>query len=464
MKTILFSTFAILASTLPAATVSVDFSTSPGKVRKELHSANIRSRSYPRGYNNEDDIVRSLNQYAFRTHDAALESSGQMVVDTHCIFPLMHLDANDPKNYVFKPTDHLLSINLALGQKCFYRLGSSIEHTGDWGYNTLNPADHEKYAEVLAGIVRHYTKGWANGDHWGSEIIGWELFNEPDVAACWRGTWEDFRHLFITCLRRLKSEFPEIKVGGPAFGSLNAPWMNELLRECRVNGLKPDFLSWHAYHNVVDKVLEQPEKVRALCAANGFPDLELVMNEWHYLPYNRFRGVQKGTPEEMIKAHEGPAGIKNIDSAIFALQVETGFHDTPLGQSYYYGYCYDSNWGFVDHYRRPTKTYYHLLITGEFATNCVDRATCASDETSVRAFGAWTADRSGAKLVVSDYVGSNTVIGVSVSGAGALKPASVRLLDNTHDLVDWKGFSWRDGALELRKDGPGSCAFVVDFR
>ena len=65
---------------------------------------------------------------------------------------------------------------------------------------------------------------------------------------------------------------------------------------------------------------------------------------------------------------------------------------------------------------------------------------------------------------MSDYVGTNTVIGVSVAGAGALKPASVRLLDNTHDLVDWKGFSWRDGTLELRKDGPGSCAFVVDFR
>ena len=68
------------------------------------------------------------------------------------------------------------------------------------------------------------------------------------------------------------------------------------------------------------------------------------------------------------------------------------------------------------------------------------------------------------KLVVSDYVGSNTVVAVNVAGADALRPVSVRLLDNTHDLVPWTGFSWNDGALELRKDGPGSCAFVVDFR
>ncbi len=456
---------ALLAvSPLLAATVSVDFSTSPGKVRPELHASGIRTHSHARGYNNIDDVVRSMNLTVFRMHDSPLENRGQMVSDTHCIFPLMHLDAGDPQNYVFKPTDHLLDINFALGMKCFYRLGSSIEHTGDWGYNTLNPPDHDKYAEVLAGIVRHYTKGWGNGYRWGERIVGWELFNEPDIKACWRGTWEDFRHLFITCLRRLKAEFPEIRVGGPAFGYLNEPYMKDLLRDCRVNGLRPDFLSWHAYHNDVDNVLAQPARVREICEANGFKDMPLIMSEWHYLPKRRFRGLEKGTPEEVMAAQTGPGGVTGIDAAVFAIQIETGFHDTPLSESYYYVSYHQGPWGFADEYRRPGKICHHLRLTGELVTNCVDRVSCSSGEKSVRAFGAWTADRSGVKLVVSDYVGSNTVVAVNVAGAGALKPMSVRLLDNTHDLVPWTGFSWNDGALELRKDGPGSCAFVVDFR
>jgi len=452
------------ASAAESANVTVDFATSPGKVRPELHSANIRTPSYRRKWSDEDGYIREMNLQAFRTHDCPLECDGQMIVDTHCIFPLMHLDPKDPKNYIFRPTDYFLDINFATGMKCFYRLGSSIEHTGDWGYNTLNPADHDQYAEVLAGIVRHYTRGWANGYYWKDRIIGWELFNEPDIASCWRGTPEDFRHLYITCLRRLKSEFPELKIGGPAFGWLNPPFMNQILDDCRVNGVKPDFIAWHAYYNDVDRVLAQPAQMRAMCEQHGFPDMELILDEWHYLPNNRFRGIQKGTPEEMIAAHEGPGGIKHIDAAVFALQVETGFHDTPLSQSYYYGCYFQNDWGYADEFRRPAKVFYHLKLTGELVRDCLDRVTCTSDTKSVRAFGAWSKDRTGVKLVVSDYVGSNTVVNVTVAGAGNLKPASVRILDNARDLADWTGYTWKDGALELRKDGPGSCAFAVDFK
>ena len=141
------------------------------------------------------------------------------------------MDPSDPRNYVFEPTDHVLSLSQNIGMKIFYRMGTSIEHTGKWGFNTRNPADHARYAESLAGIVRHYTQGWANGFKW--DIANWEIYNEPNIRACWRGTKAEFIDLYVTCLKRLKSEFPQLNFGGPAFAGCPTDYMKELLAACR---------------------------------------------------------------------------------------------------------------------------------------------------------------------------------------------------------------------------------------
>ena len=77
------------------------------------------------------------------------------------------LEVVQPDNYYFAATDHLLETCMACGTKIMYRLGTSIEHTRDRHFNTAVPDDVEKYAEILAGIVRHYIHGWANGFDWG---------------------------------------------------------------------------------------------------------------------------------------------------------------------------------------------------------------------------------------------------------------------------------------------------------
>ncbi len=90
------------------------------------------------------------------------------------------------------------------------------------------PEDFEKYAEVLAGIVRHYNAGWANGYKWGTRY--WEIWNEPDgITNCWGGGWdakgyaEKFVRFFAPVLKRLTSEFPDVQAGGPAPRSLDTP-------------------------------------------------------------------------------------------------------------------------------------------------------------------------------------------------------------------------------------------------
>ena len=337
-----------------------DFGASAGAMRPRLHAASWAPRTSHRGIVNDDDDLRALNLHAYRTHDAPLVCTGQRVVDTHFVFPLMHLDANDPKNYVFEPTDHLFDLVEGVGMKILYRLGTSIEHTGDdWGFNTLNPPDHEKYAEVLAGIVRHYVKGWGGGRPRAS-IEAFELFNEPDCGPCWRGTGEEFAHLFVTCLKRLKSEFPKVKVGGPAFCFFSKEIWEPLLEACRDAGIAPDFLSWHYYGNDIEAIVAQTAIVRAYLDKHGFAECETMINEWHFMPDGGW-GDLRGTPERIRRGHEGRGGINGIDSAAFTAAVESRFHDTSLDSSFYYGCGFDGDWGYRTQYRALNKTYFAML-------------------------------------------------------------------------------------------------------
>ncbi len=326
-----------------------------------------------------------------------------------------------------------------------------------------NPKDHDQYAEVLAGIVRHYTKGWANGYRWSDRITHWELFNEPDVDPCWRGTRAEFIHLYVTCLKRLKAEFPELTIGGPGFGSFFT-FGRELLAACRAANVKPDFVAWHYYGSNPQNILAQPAQVKAMAAEEGFPELELIIDEWHYIRNNSWDGIQGATsPEAMRRAREGSEGVNGIDSAVFTTQVELGFHDTPLSKSHFYGCGYDGCWGYVDRYRRPNKVYHAMQAMGELIAACRDRATCRAACRTFGAFGAWESDRKGARLIVSDCRGESKELSVAVKGISPEAKVSVRRMDDGHDWEPTAEAVWRDGVLTLRKAAPGSVLFDVRF-
>ena len=221
--------------------VSADFGMETGKLRPELHSAGFGPQicSCPPAVIED---IHSMGFQASRTHDWALLNPNQRVCDWHHIFPLPHLDAKDPANYVFGPTDYLFKrTREELGHDIFFRLGTSIEHSGTKvHFNSLIPADFEKTAESFAGTIRHYNRGWADGHEWG--IKYWEIWNEPDgqnnmwclpdgdfgtgdtkearvkdQAAREEKRLELFAQFFATCLKRIKGEFGDtVKVGGPA--------------------------------------------------------------------------------------------------------------------------------------------------------------------------------------------------------------------------------------------------------
>ena len=270
--------------------ILVDFSKDVGAV-KPMHSVN----NGPVYKFNADQRITNIDHYRAagipfaRTHDASFYATygGEHTVDVNMIFTDFSKDPTDPDAYDFVLTDEYMRVIEAGGGKAFYRLGSKIEH---WQkkYNTLPPADFQKWAVICEHIIRHYTEGWANGFH--MDIAYWEIWNEPDLDAddspnkrCWGGTAAQFYEFYCVAHRHLKACFPHLKIGGPACAGVNPQWLDGFFRALQKNGIKPDFFSWHVYGATVEKVQDRIRLARQLLDQYGFFETESILNEWNYV-------------------------------------------------------------------------------------------------------------------------------------------------------------------------------------
>lgn len=440
-----------------------DFSTVSGKFNKALHSTNTAPNLSNRGIRDITEIFKSMNFEYSRTHDWALWNNGQRVVDTHFVFPLMHLDPADPKNYYFDPTDEMIRITQEAGSKVFYRLGTSIEHSGlrpeQKHFNSVPPEDYEKYAEVLAGIIRHYTKGWANGFHYDMEY--WEIWNEAENdPTCWKGPYDEFIKFFVIVLKRLKSEFPELKIGGPAATGYREDLIGPLLAACKEAGVAPDFITWHSYECSPDSLIGQPARMKKFVTAQGFPDCELGVTEWHYLV--SWDGIQRNMSEENRRlALDSQGGLCGIDSAVYNLSVLCGWQDTILDFGFYYGANPIGDWGYMNHFGGFNKNYFSMCMFGTLLGTFENKIKSQKFDGNVYLQGGVSDDGKTGMLLVADYRSNATSRQVKVEGMdGAFVTAQI--LDHTHSLTTIE-VSFKNGVLTLPKTAVGSAAFLVKF-
>lgn len=438
----------------------VDLEAPEGRINPYLHGSNTTLLLSSRKLIQYDEALRNLKFKLSRTHDWALWNSGQRIIDTHFIFPMMKLDPKDPSNYYFKATDEILRLTQEEGKmEVFYRLGTSIEHTGSPHFNTIPPSDPDKYAEVLAGIVRHYTKGWADGYHW--NIRCWEIWNEPDGGEnMWNAPYETFIPFFVTVLKRLKSEFPDLQFGGPAMVKVQKSRFLDLLRGCKEAGIEPDFISWHCYNADPDDLIRQPVKMRRFLDEAGFSKTRLCIDEWHYLEESWFGVTRSGDPEKIEKAQKV---IQGIDSAVFNLAVLCGWQYGPLDLAMWYGFSFDSvAWGYRDAYRRFTKNYYSLELFGRFLRDYTERCNVGDTVNSIHLLAGKSADGSKAGILAADFKGGETELKIPVKGIEKYSRVSAVVLDETRNNES-VSVTVRDGCLILRKNGPGSAAFSVSL-
>ena len=154
----------------------------PGEPIRALHGVN----GGPLAAGGLLDLSPRWKEAAFplaRLHDSHFPNPD--VVDVHAVFHYHNADPAKTESYDFDRTDEYVKAVHDCVAGIVYRLGESIEHQKAKRH-VRPPKDFDKWAAVCAGIVRHYTQGWAKGHK--LPITYWEIWNEPDNRPhCWTG-------------------------------------------------------------------------------------------------------------------------------------------------------------------------------------------------------------------------------------------------------------------------------------
>ncbi len=356
------------------AKVSVRFGPGQGKI-KPMHAVNngpidLKTEQIRSNF----EAFRAARIPFVRNHDASffIWYGGEHTVDVHAIFPDFTKNPYDADSYDFTLTDEYLKSIVDAGSSVFYRLGSKIEH---WTkkYGTIVPSDFHKWAVVCEHIIRHYNEGWANGFHFG--ITYWEIWNEPDneeeIAKnnMWKGTKEQYYDLYAAAAKRLKECFGDtIKVGGFANTGLYLGYLEKeekykkpheithweeraiyhteftrgFLRRIKRDNLPIDFFSHHSYMTVkrTEQIQAYTEK---LLAEEGFPDIEIHLNEWNTDRTRETRGTTKAAADvsAMMIAMQGTKmSVMCYYDARFGTSVYAGFFNPLTEQPFctYYAF------------------------------------------------------------------------------------------------------------------------------
>ena len=338
--------------------VKIDLTKTAGKI-KRMNAVN-NGPTYPnvrKSYTSFDDYAALHIPYA-RNHDASFFNGygGEHTVDVHRIFKNFDADENDPASYIFEPTDIYVKHTYEAGTKVFYRLGASIEH--EYKYGTRVPNDFAKWARICENIIRHYNEGWADGFEYGIEY--WEIWNEPELGtgtsnrACWQGTNDEFIDFYCVVAKHLKSCFPNLKIGGPAFCSskmdlqVRIDFLDRVARE----NIPLDFFSYHWYGNDIEKLANCIKIAREELDKRALTETETILNEWNYV-----RGWQGDDWKYTLRAEKGLKGASFIAAAMSVAQA------LPLDMFMYYDArpC-AMNGIFAHETYEPLKGYYSFVM------------------------------------------------------------------------------------------------------
>ena len=340
-------------------TISIDLSKQAGAI-KDMNGVN-NGPTFPgvRNISTNFESYKAAEISYARTHDSSYYEpyGGEHIVDVHRIFKNFDADVNDPESYLFEPTDIYLKNIADAGTKIFYRLGASIEHHHKYG--TRVPKDFQKWAEICEHIIRHYNEGWADGMHLNIEY--WEIWNEADCKSpdgsnpCWQGTDEQYLEFYGVVAKHLKSCFPHLKIGGPAFCREDA-MKEKFLPYVKENNLPLDFYSYHKYSENIEKVAQSVVNCKNLLAENGITDCEIILNEWNYVL--GWQGDRYNYSLRMMKSLKGASFISGVMAAGQA---------TPLDKLMYYEARPCSWCGLFDHndLSRVHKGYYSFCMFSE---------------------------------------------------------------------------------------------------
>ena len=454
LRLILLLLTGLRASAAPHV-LSVDFAVSAGTIRP-LHGTN-KGPLHSNGIIDVTAQQKRLRIPFTRLHDC--QHPNPHVVDIHALFPNPDADPALPASYDFRATDEYLTAVRATGAEIIYRLGESIEHQ-TVKRHVHPPRDPAKWAEICAGVVRHYNEGWAGGHRHG--IRYWEIWNEPENRpVMWTGTDAQFLELYKVTSRRLRTEFPQIKIGGSAFGSYGkfdgtnlepSEFCAAFLDLCRRESLPLDFFSWHCYTDNPAELAARAKAVRRVLDARDFKKTESHLNEWNYLPGNTWDILSRtAAPEARQQAAEQMAGAPG---AAFLAAALCELQDAPLDvANFYHAEC--GLFGLLTEVGAPTPNYYAMLAFAQML-DTPQRLTCTGGLPGKLSLLAGNdPGKTKAAVLIANLSGPEEIhLSLAHLPSPALAAVEVRLVDGTRNLESVNGWSFDAGVLTLKLPPP----------
>ena len=407
--------------------IQVDFS-KPAGVLKPIHGVNGGPRAVGR---HSGDMVTLHKEAGFpmvRLHDCNWPHPD--VVDIPTIFPLFHLDADDPKNYQFAKTDAYIKPIIENGASILYRMGVSIEHKSP-RFQVAPPEDFEKWTKICINILRHYNDGWADGFHYNIRHV--EIWNEIESSLMWRGTDEQYFELYRTAVTAIKKYNPKIMVGGPVTSIPDGPVVRPFLKYCRDNKVPLDFFSWHSYSDTtMEPLLKRIKTARSLLDEYGFKKTESWCTEWKPIisGWKKIRW-NKNTPRHTVR--DAFAENRNHEAAAFAASALLQMQDASVDMAFYY--CADdSPWSMFDMFGEPGRTYFAMKAFNQFLQAPNRVAVTGAPELNEIAVGAGLSeDGKMAMLLASNFRSEKQRLRIDLQHLpweGKLKVSSWRIDEN----------------------------------
>ena len=416
--------------------ITIDFQKTEGKM-KPMHAVNNGpAGSRVRKGNSTFEYFKEAGIPYARNHDAAFYQGygGEYTVDVHRIFRNFDADPYDPASYDFECTDQCVADAFSVGAEVYYRLGSRIEHGKKVG--TFPPKDFKKWAVICEHIIRHYTEGWADGFRY--NITYWEIWNEPNCRnadgsnPCWQGTDEEFIDLFCITLEHLKSRFPHLKIGGPAFTGVSARpdspnmiFTRKLFAALKEKQLPLDFFSFHGYTYDPVRLLGHAERGRAICDEYGYFDTKLHLNEWNYI-----RGWLGDDYTYSLRTEKGLKGSSFVAAVMIHGQI------SPVDMLMYYDARPCAMNGMFDtDFLTPLKGYYPFKMFGELYR----MGTFVRPEyTESPIYCTAAKNESSAGIMITNYTDDDSApaetVEIDLRGVEG-RAATLYLLDEDHDMA-----------------------------
>lgn len=158
-------------------------------------------------------------------------------------------DPNAQRIFSFFNTDQICDFLLSIGIKPFIELSfmpTAISSGNDTVFsyhgNINPPKNYSEWKNVIKVFITHLK------DRYGTEQISqwfFEVWNEPNLQAFWRGTQQAYFKLYQATAITIKSVNKNFRVGGPA--TADNQWISAFVDFCTAKKVPVDFISTHHY-------------------------------------------------------------------------------------------------------------------------------------------------------------------------------------------------------------------------